>query len=144
MLNSWLRFWWYWLIIVICGLIIFSLSLILTPDFMQQFFDTIFSSTIPAHTTFDDAAYSYIKFLYGLLGAVMIGWSVTLFYILAQPFRRGEIEGWFAMIASILVWFTIDSSFSLSKGFWQNAVLNVTFLGLLAIPLAATYQSFKR
>jgi uncharacterized membrane protein YhaH (DUF805 family) len=111
MLNSWFRFWWYWLVIVIFGLIIFSLSLIFTPDFMQNFFDVMFSSSIPPHTTFDDAAYSYIKFLYGLLGAVMIGWIVALFYILLHPFRRGEIEGWFAMTASILVWFTIDSSF---------------------------------
>lgn len=144
MLNSWFRFWWYWLIIVTCGVIIFSLSLIFTPDFMQKLFDAMFSATIPAHNTFDDAAYYYIKFLYGLLGAVMIGWSMALLYILFKPFFRGETEGWLAMTASILVWFTVDSSFSLSMGFWQNAVLNAIFLVFFAIPLAATYQSFKK
>ncbi|MBD2499015.1 hypothetical protein [Anabaena azotica] len=144
MLNSWFRFWWYWLIIVTCAGILFSLSLIITPDFMQQYFDAMFASTIPTHNTFGEAEYSYIKFLYGLLGAIMVGWTVALLYILLKPFRRGEIEGWFAMTASILVWFTIDSSFSVSSGFWQNAVFNVAFLVFYAIPLAATYQNFQK
>ncbi|BCL34701.1 hypothetical protein [Nostoc sp. MS1] len=143
MLNSWFRFWWYWLIIVTSGVIIFSLSLLIAPGFMQNFFDAMFFSTIPAHTNFSNEAYTYIKFLYGLLGAVMIGWSVALFYILWQPFRHEKIEGWFSMLTSVVAWFSIDTSFSLASGFWQNAVLNVAFFILFMIPLAATYTAFK-
>lgn len=144
MMNSWFRFWWYWLVIVTCGVITFSFSLIIVPDFMQMFFDSMFFLSSPAQTTFGELAYSYIKFLYGLLGAVMIGWSVALLYILLRPFRRGEVEAWYAMTASILVWFIIDSSFSISTTFWQNAILNIVFLVFFIIPLAATYQDFKK
>ncbi|QLE55896.1 hypothetical protein [Nostoc sp. TCL26-01] len=144
MTRSWFRFWWYWLIIVTCGVIFFSFSLIIAPDFMQIFFDAIFFPASSTHTIFNEVASSYIKFLYGLLGAVMMGWSVALLYILLKPFCRQEDEAWYAMTASIVVWFIIDSSFSISTGFWQNAVLNMIFLLFFMIPLAATYQDFKK
>ncbi|TAF06639.1 MAG: hypothetical protein EAZ77_11865 [Nostocales cyanobacterium] len=141
-MNSWFRFWWYWLIITTCGLTIFSLSLVIFPDFMQSVFNAIFFSTSQAQTTFSEVANSYIKFICGLLGAVMIGWSVTLFLILAGPFRRRQIEAWYAITGSILIWFMVDSSFSLSTGFWQNAVLNMIFFVFFGIPLAVTYRDF--
>lgn len=136
--------WWYWLVVVTCGVTIFSISLIILPDFMQLFFNAMFFSLSQAHTTFGEVAYSYIKFLYGVLGAVMIGWSVTLLFIIARPFRRGQREAWYAITASVLVWFMLDSSLSISAGFWQNAVFNAIFLVLFIIPLAATYRNFQK
>jgi hypothetical protein len=141
-MNSWLRFWWYWLVIVTCGLTIFGLSLVILPDFMHSVFNAIFFSTSQAQTTFSEVANSYMKFLYGVLGAVLIGWSMTLFFILAGPFRRGQSEAWYTITGSILIWFMLDTPFSLSTGFWQNAVLNTMFFVFFVIPLAATYRDF--
>ncbi|WP_193199869.1 hypothetical protein [Nostoc sp. MG11] len=143
-MNLWFRLWWYWLVIVTCGVTIFSISLVILPDFMQLFFNAMLFSSSQAHTTFDEIAYSYIKFLYGILGAVMVGWSVTLLFILAGPFHRGQREAWYAMTVSVLVWFVLDSSLSISSGFWQNAVFNTMFLIFFAIPLVATYRYFQK
>jgi hypothetical protein len=142
-MNSWLRFWWYWLVIAICGVTIFSLSLVFLPDFMQLFFNKMFFSSSQAHSTFSGVAYSYIKFVYGVLGAVMFGWSVALLYIVAVPFRSGKREAWYAITASILMWFIVDSLFSISTGFWQNAIFNTTFIVFFVIPLIATYRNFQ-
>jgi hypothetical protein len=143
-MNLWFRLWWYWLVIVTCGVTIFSISLVILPDFMQLFFNAMLFSSSQAHTTFGEIAYSYIKFLYGILGAVMVGWSVALLFILAGPFYRGQREAWYAITVSVLVWFMLDSSLSISAGFWQNAVFNTMFLIFFAIPLVATYRYFQK
>lgn len=142
-MNQGIQVWWRWLVLVVCGVMIFSLGMVVAPNLIQQFFDIMFFSSSQAHTAFGDAATSYIKFVYGVLGAVMIGWMTTLLCILVGSFRRGEREAWWAVATSIVVWFTIDSGLSVLTGFWQNAVFNTLFLILFVIPLAATYQHFN-
>ncbi|BAZ53640.1 hypothetical protein NIES4103_63230 [Nostoc sp. NIES-4103] len=143
-MNLEFRLWWYWLIIVTSGVTIFSISLVILPDFMQLFFNAMFFSHSQAHTSFSEVAYCYIKFLYGVLGAVMVGWNITLLFILTGPFLRRQREAWYAMTVSVLVWFMLDSSFSMSAGFWQNAVFNTMFIVFFAIPLVATYRYFQK
>jgi hypothetical protein len=142
--NRQLDFWWYWLIIVASGVIVFSFSMVIAPNLVQQLlFDTMFFSSAQMQTIFGNTAASYILFMYRVLGAVMIGWMISLLFILAGSFRQGERQGWYAVTASIMVWFLIDSGFSISTGFWQNAVFNVIFFVLFIIPLAATYHHFN-
>jgi hypothetical protein len=38
-------------------------------------------------------------------------------------------------LSSALAWFIPDTSYSLISGFWQNAVLNLAFAMLFALPL---------
>ncbi|MBC8042814.1 MAG: hypothetical protein IAF08_05140, partial [Rhizobacter sp.] len=75
---------------------------------------------------------------------VIVGWSVALLLTLASSFRRREREGWNTLAASVGIWFTVDSTYSLISGFWQNAVFNVVFFVCFAIPLAATYSHFEK
>jgi uncharacterized membrane protein YqaE (UPF0057 family) len=42
------------------------------------------------------------------------------------------------LVPSVAVWFIADTAYSLSSGFWQNAVLNTLVLVVFAVPLAAT------
>ena len=143
-MNRQLYFWWYWLIVAACGVIVFSLDMIIAPNLVQQqFFDAMFFSSAQMQTVFSDTAALYILFIYRVLGAVMVGWMISLLFILAGPFRQGQREGWYAVTVSIMVWFLIDSGFSISTGFWQNAVFNVIFFVLFIIPLAATYRRFN-
>lgn len=135
-------FWWRWLLVVNLGVMLFGLCFVLIPDIMQDLFDILFFSVSRANESFSAEAVRYISFIYGVLGAVMIGWAVALLFIIIGPFRRGEREGWNAVTSSIVIWFVIDTSFSLYSGFVANAVLNSVFFVLFAIPLAATYQHF--
>lgn len=135
------RFWWYWLLLVTAGVMLFGLSLVLLPRITQQFFNWLIFTSRPNPMTSPEAVH-YITFVYGVLGAVMVGWSVGLFSFLTNGFQRGERYAWNAVTLSVTTWFVIDSAFSLSMGFIENVLLNVVFFVLFAIPLAATYRDF--
>ena len=81
---------------------------------------------------------NYLGFVYGVLGAVMAGWSVALLAIVHGPFRHGERWAWGAVAASLGLWFVADTTFSLASGFPGNVALNCIFAVVLAIPLIAT------
>ncbi len=136
--------WYRWLLIVTGGLFLFSLSFIVLPAPVQQFFNWMVSSTINIPVTLNSEGIHYVTFVYGVLGAVMVGWSIMLASMLLTSFQRGERSAWWAIAASICVWFILDSAFSLSMGFWQNALFNVVFFVLYTVPLAATYAHFNR
>lgn len=134
------RFWWLSLVVIIVGMLLFSLCLVFFTDRMQQLFNLLFFSTSQAHTTFSTQASAYINFVYGVLGAVLAGWCVLLLFVLIGPFRRRERAAWWAVAASLAIWFVLDCVFSFVSGFWQNAVFDIVFMVLAAIPLAATYR----
>lgn len=138
-----LLFWWRWLVVATCAVLVFGLSMVLLPEPTQKLFNYLYLSSPQGSATFGKAAVAYITFLSAVLGAVMFGWSVALLYILLGPFRRRQIEGWRTLAVSLVAWFIPDTAFSLWSGFWQNAVLNTIMLVLFLIPLAATYAMFK-
>jgi uncharacterized membrane protein YhaH (DUF805 family) len=72
-------FWWAWLVIITCSVIFFGLSLVIAPKAMQRLFNAMVFSVSQAHKDFADVALFYIELIYGVLGAVMVGWRF-LFY----------------------------------------------------------------
>jgi hypothetical protein len=137
-------FWFRWLRVVIVGVMLFGISMILSPDLIRQFFSLLFyASANGIESQFGTGAVAYITLVHGVLGAVMFGWGVALLLVLLGPFQRGSREGWLILSVSVAVWFVPDTLFSLWTGFWQNAVLNLVFAFLFAIPLVATHGLFK-
>lgn len=136
--------WRYWLIGVACSIIVFSLGMVINPNLVQeQLFDDMFFSSAQMKTVLSNSAVSYILFTYRVLGAVMVGWMISLLFILAGSFRQGQRDGWYAITGSIVVWFLLDSGASISAGYWQNAVFNALFFVLFTIPLGATFYHFN-
>jgi hypothetical protein len=136
--------WWYWLIFVTCSVIVFSLGMVIAPQFVQEkLFDVMFFPSAQMKTVLSNSAVSYILFTYRVLGAVMVGWMISLLFILAGLFRQKQRDGWYAITGSTVVWFLLDSGVSISVGYWQNAVFNVVFFVLFIIPLAATFHRFN-
>jgi len=136
-------FWFRWLLVVTVVLLLFSASFVLLPDLIYRFFAWMVSPVLNVDAVVTIEAAHYIKLIYGVLGAVMIGWSIALLSILISSFRRGERFGWWSVAASIGIWFIMDTSFSISMGFVPNAIFNLLFLILFSIPLAATYRKFN-
>ncbi len=132
------RFWDGWLIAVTASVIAFSASLLVLPQLSQSLFDSLFARQLAAHQPFEPSAANYLRFVYGVLGAVMIGWMVSLLFLIAGPFRERTRLGWCAVSLSVLLWFAVDSGFSIWVGFWENAALNTGFLVLFAPPMIAT------
>ena len=83
------------------------------------------------------AEHDYVTFIYGVLGAVIIGWMVALFMIARGPLRRREMWAWRTVAGSALVWFSIDTTFSLVVGQLEHAGFNLMFAIALAVPLTA-------
>lgn len=138
-----LLFWWRWLVITTCGVLVFGLSMVIFPGPTQRVFNYVYLSSPAGRPLFSENAVAYITFISAVLGAVMFAWSITFLYVLYGPFRRGEKEGWRTLAVSLTAWFIPDTSFSLWSGFWQNAILNILLLSLFAVPLVATHSMFR-
>lgn len=78
----------------------------------------------------------YVDFVYGILGAVMIGWTTSLILLVED---RGT--PWFVVMLSICVWFVVDTALSLWTGHPRNAALNVIALVGLVGPHVALRRS---
>lgn len=80
-----------------------------------------------------------MRFCLAVLGAVTIGWSLTLFAAIDAAVRLGSAGRpvWTMILASGLVWYVIDSALSLATGFGLNLIPNTLFIAGLIVPLAA-------
>lgn len=136
-------FWIKWLIGVTFGVIAFSLGLIFIPDTMRETFNQLYLPS-DAQTQFSDTAKNFVNLVYGILGAVMIGWAIMLLSTILGGFSHGERRAWITLSVSMVIWFVLDSSFSIAMGFPENALFNLVFFILYAIPLGATYRQFMQ
>lgn len=80
-----------------------------------------------------------MRFGLAVLGAVTIGWSLTLYAAIDAAHRLGPMGApvWRMILASGLVWFVIDSALSVATGFGLNLIPNILFVAGLVAPLAA-------
>jgi hypothetical protein len=79
-----------------------------------------------------------MRFGFGLMGAVTMGWGGTLyaaFKALHALDRAQAASIWRMLVSVVLVWFLIDSSISIVTGFGLNAVSNTVLTTLLLIPI---------
>lgn len=83
------------------------------------------------------AALDYTTFIFGVLGAVIVGWMALTFVVARGPLRRRETWAWNAVALSIGVWFVVDTGFSLIVGQVEHALFNVGFLVPIVVALAA-------
>lgn len=135
-------FWLRWLLAVTLGVMVFGLVLVLAPSLTRQGFSLLVYADTERIATFGADAVAYIALVHAVLGGVMFGWGVALLFVVRGLFARGASEGWQIVAVSVAAWFVPDTAFSLWSGFWQNALLNATFIILFAVPLAATYRVF--
>ena len=135
-------FWWRWLIAATVFVLVFSIAMVVIPEPVQRMFSLLYYSSPESIDAFGAPAVAFIMLLQGVLGAVMFGWGVALLLVLLGSFRRGSREGWTIIAVSLAAWFIPDTTYSLWSGFWQNAVFNLVFLVVFAIPLVATRRTF--
>ncbi|MBA1145694.1 hypothetical protein H0Z60_01355 [Ectothiorhodospiraceae bacterium WFHF3C12] len=139
-----LSFWAAWLRVVCAGVALFGLTLVLAPTAARLGFSLLLFRDGARLERFAAEAVAYISLSHAVLGSVMFGWAVLLYFVAAGPFREASPHAWLMVAASVCAWFVPDTLFSLWSGFWQNAVLNAVFATLFAIPLIATYRVFRR
>ena len=78
-----------------------------------------------------------LRFAIALMGAVTLGWGLTALAAICTAIRLGP-DGrglWIGILASVLVWFAVDSSLSIATGFALNAVSNSIILAAFLLPV---------
>ena len=82
-----------------------------------------------------------MRFTLAVLGAVTIGWSLTL---LAAIRAAGLLDPrpakpiWRLIAASVAVWYAIDSALSAATGFGLNIAPNTVFAAAFLVPMLRT------
>ena len=131
------RFWIGWLQAAAVGVIVFGLALVLLPGPARQGFAWLIYGSPDAIDRFGAEAVRYIGLAHAVIGAVMVGWGVLLFGVVRRSPAGDERSARTLIAVSVLAWFVPDTAYSLASGHAPNAVLNLVFLALLALPLLA-------
>jgi hypothetical protein len=136
-------FWTNWLLAVSIGVSVFGLILVIAPALSMQGFSLLVYFDPRRIASFDHEATRYISLAHAVLGAVMFGWGLALVAVVRTLFAAGLRTGWNIIAISVGGWFIPDTTYSLLSGYWQNAVLNLAFLLLFALPLVVTHKAFR-
>ena len=83
------------------------------------------------------------KWLFGIIGATIIGFHVLMVMISENSFKKKEPWAYKAMWFGLLSWFIVDSGISFYYGAIHNIVLiNLVALILIGLPLIMTRKVF--
>jgi hypothetical protein len=75
-----------------------------------------------------------LRFTVGVLGAVLIGWAIAIYALIAAADSAGA-PAWRGLTASMASWFVIDCTISVLSGFPLNAAANTVFLVTYLVPV---------
>ncbi len=78
-----------------------------------------------------------LRFSIALMGAVTLGWSVTMFAAIEAACLLGDRGRpvWRLITVSLGVWYVVDSSLSVATGFGLNAVSNTLIVAAYLVPV---------
>lgn len=80
----------------------------------------------------------HMRFSLAVLGAVSIGWGITLFATMQavnQLDKAASKPIWILVIVSVLTWAAIDTALSIATGFWRNAIPNLAYVLTFLLPV---------
>jgi hypothetical protein len=117
------------------GTALFGAVLMLAPGLTSQGFSLLMFGDAGHINSFAPEARAYIGLVHGVLGAVMVGWALAMLGVLMWLWSLAPRQAWRVVALSVGAWFVVDTSFSLSVGAWQNALLNLGFGAFFAMGL---------
>lgn len=123
--RNWFTIWCF--AIILFGVILAGAGLPATDGAATMAFALM--GTVPGEWT------SHLRFATGLMGAVTMGWGMTLLVATRAAIALGPHGApvWRGLIAAAGIWFLIDSALSIANGFALNAASNLLFVVMLLI-----------
>ncbi len=78
-----------------------------------------------------------LRFSLAVMGAVSIGWAVTLAFVVRAAIAMEDRARplWNAITAGMISWFVIDSTLSIATGFGLNVLPNLVLAGMYGVGL---------
>jgi hypothetical protein len=131
-----LNFWKNWLIIIGISLIAMGLYVALfnsTPAFML--FGNLIDQIFWQDNTIIDGTRNFKGFMYSFSGTYVLLWGVNFLFISKYALIQGNKWAWMCLAISTIVWFTIMVPFSIYYRVYSNAIGDIIFFILIAIPI---------
>jgi hypothetical protein len=129
--KTWITLWCWG--VIIFGVVLVAAGLPATDGIARALYGVL--SDVPAEG--DVFAPHGMRFSVALMGAVSLGWGFTVLFLLPAIHAAGA-SAWRGLTAAVLIWFVVDSSFSVATGFALNVVPNIGLLVFYFIPLLAS------
>lgn len=129
--KNWITVW-CWAVIVF-GAVLAAAGLPATDGVARVLFGVV-GGLAPDPAMFEPTG---MRFAVALMGAVTLGWGFTILFLLPAIHAAGA-PAWKGLTAAILIWFVIDSAFSVATGFALNAVSNTGLLIAYLVPVLAS------
>jgi hypothetical protein len=139
-------FWRNWLL----GLGVFLVVFGIATAFLNQtpLFDILFNNQIDPiffpEGGITPQILAFQQWVYGVLGATVLGWGIFIVFIVYYPFRIGERWVWNCLAAGVTSWFIIDTAISVYFRVIFNAVFNILLFILVLLPLIFTWRYFRK
>lgn len=134
---------WDWLLLGVVGVVAaYALGLVVAGLFLGDHVFDLLGFGPDDGQVMSEVSRKYLHLVYGVLGAAIVGWMVTIGTLVRGPLLRRERWAWNAIAVSVSAWFVLDTGLSLVLGFAGHALFNVVFITALVVPLAAIRRDF--
>lgn len=120
-------------IVIVSGLAMFLGLFTPMSVVLRWFTDLAYLPVGGDHPVHGDAARLYTA----ICGGVLVGWGTSILLVTKHVFRNDPSAGRTIILPSVVAWFLVDSTGSIMAGVWFNAILNLSFLLILVIPILA-------
>jgi hypothetical protein len=107
-----------------------GIAIVTVPWVNRDLFNWIAFGSMAEPAGIGPAARDYLHLSFCILGALMTGFGVAMWFLARCALAHGELWAWQAIAASLVVWFVLDTTASIAVGFERNAALNI----ILALP----------
>lgn len=129
--KTWITLW-CWGVIVF-GAVLAAGAFPATDGIVRTLYGILGSAPLPAD--FLDAPGQ--RFSVALMGAVTIGWGLTILFLLPAVHAAGA-PAWRGLTAALAIWFVIDGALSAATGFALNNVPNTALAIAYLVPVLAS------
>jgi hypothetical protein len=135
------EFWRWWLIVL--GLIMMAFgAVLLLPALFGVGFSYINTAFWESGAAPEDVKPFY-EWILGIYAAMVLAWALFIVLAARYPFRRREKWSWYCLLASVSIWFLVDTLVCLAFGVYTNAANNLFVYVVFLIPLLATRKGFS-
>ena len=138
-MNNFL-FWQRWLLVLAIAFVV--LGALMTLPFGANLFDGLINPVFWKNGAIPHDVNAFKAFIYGVLGAAMVGWGILFAFIVYYPFRQKEMWAWNCLLAGFAIWFPFGLYVSIRGGVYANVVGDIIFFVLVLVPLFFTRKEF--
>lgn len=121
--------------------LVFFFALFTSADFLAGL---LFDIAIWPLDGAQDLNTSETRLLLAISGGMLVGWGIMFWLVATLIYAENPQIGGKVILYSILSWFIIDSTGSIIAGFGANAVMNLVFLAIFALPVLMHASSMKK